>query len=813
MTLTVLIITKNAAETLSQTLESIAPLTQEIMIIDDNSTDKTIDIASGFRCRIIRHHSEDFGLQRSFALEQVVSEWTLVLDSDEVLTKQNRDEIKAAIVSEQWDGYRLRFRNHLFGKKLMQGELHKKLVLFKTKKTSSSQKLIHEEYRVEGKVGELKSEILHFSYRSVKQITTKFLDYSIRQAKEYKREKKQIGFRELFLNPLHMFYARFIEDGGYKDGVSRIVLDSAFAGMEFLSYFLAPFVKEKMRISVDCGAHSVGNTVHSGIDRLIEGIYSGVSKEHEYYWFTFSSSTSHTLPKRFFSQLWLPVATITHRCDVFLGVAGTIPPLLRFFPVKKILFMYDFGFFTSPAHYGQSAKKLQNQTEYSIHIADKIIVLHEEIYAEFVKKYPQYSYKVEIIPSGADHLERVPEKPVFVQKKDPFILYVGVVKPVKQIEKILSVIGDAYCIIAGQQEEEYVKTLQITASQHVHFIQNFNDAQLKWLYKNADVMVYTSAHEGFCYPVLEALSLGLSVIALDLPIFQTYKRHFPHLILVQTLGEMKQVLKERHTKEVQIKNNHPYRWITFNERLTSLWIPQETNTIQDKKVGFIVVLYNTSISEKKKLEQDIVNLKLPAYRIYWIDNTTTSKGYAAGVNVGIRRGLSDSCDYFFALNPDISLSSLLEETFLFVAQIFDIWGYGMRQRETVYFGGTIDKWRLSGGLIQKRPSQRFASVDFVSGSLIGFSRQVVQSIGFWNEDYFMYYEDVDYCVRARKAGFSVGVDSTAVYIHNELSQNNEKKKAWIAKARWTFFWKYANGVQIIREIARLPKTLVEAHKK
>jgi len=92
------------------------------------------------------------------------------------------------------------------------------------------------------------------------------------------------------------------------------------------------------------------------------------------------------------------------------------------------------------------------------------------------------------------------------------------------------------------------------------------------------------------------------------------------------------------------------------------------------------------------------------------------KGYAAGVNEGIRLGLIDGCDYFVALNPDISLDAITADSFLGVLKKFSVWGYAMQQDNKTYYGGEIDKWRLSGGLITKKPKEKFAYVDFISGS-------------------------------------------------------------------------------------------------
>ncbi|MFH0772824.1 MAG: glycosyltransferase [bacterium] len=809
MDLTILIITKNAANTLTRTLDSVRGLRSKIVVVDDYSSDKTLEIIQAYNCTIIRNHCYDFGEQRAFALEQVITEWTLVLDSDEVLTKNNIEEITNVIGDKKYDGYYLRFRNHLFGKKLMHGELHKKLVLFKTTQATSQKKLIHEQYNVSGLTSELESEVLHYSYRSVPQIVRKFLDYSIRQAKQYKEEKRHYGIRELLLNPLHMFYSRYILDEGYRDGVSRIILDCAFAKMEFLSYALIPFVKTKKRISIDCGSCNINGTVQSGIDRVIQGIYSHKTNNIDYYWFGFHNNSSHKLPTRLYSQIWLPLITLINRCDIFLGTGGTIPWILQFFSIKKILFLYDFGFFSTPEKYDSTAVRLQTQTNNSIKRADKIVVLHDVIYREFLYRYPQYSYKVNVIPAGADHLTAIKEEPVFIQDKKPVFLAVGVVKPVKRIDKIISVIGNTYCIIAGPHENKYAKTLSIGKAQNVQFIKNFNDGQLRWLYNHSDVLINASEHEGFCYPVLEALILGLPVVALDLPLFRSYQAYFSHLTLVKTEYEMRKALNNIDGKKYSVEKNHPYTWKLFNEKLALLWQPQLTQSPTDQKGAFIIVLHKTPSKEKKRLEKEINNLGLSSYAIYWIDNSTNDKGYAAGINEGIRKGLQDGCHYFFALNPDVSFRSISSHTLLAAAEMFDVWGYGMKQGNNMYYGGKIDIWRLSGGLISVKPLHRFASVDFVSGSVMGFSSAVIQRIGLWDESYFMYYEDVDYCMRAKKARFTVGIDTKIMYDHFEVSQQNKKKQKWIARSRWLFFWKYANWIQKIREIVRLPKTLKE----
>ncbi len=230
------------------------------------------------------------------------------------------------------------------------------------------------------------------------------------------------------------------------------------------------------------------------------------------------------------------------------------------------------------------------------------------------------------------------------------------------------------------------------------------------------------------------------------------------------------------------------------------------------RVGLIIIVYSKGLKKTKEsmadLMSEIQSLKLNNCSIYLIDNSKDNRGYAYGVNQGIRRALKDKKDLVIVANPDISLKNLIGRDLFVAAKHFDLWGLAMRQQGRVYYGGEIDRWRMSGGLINKKPLKRFNEVDFVAGSLMFIKRRVIDKIGFFDESYFMYYEDVDYCYRARRKGFRVGVDSGLNYFHFEESKTNKNKKDWLAKSRWKFFLKYSNWGQKIHELLRLPKTII-----
>ena len=231
------------------------------------------------------------------------------------------------------------------------------------------------------------------------------------------------------------------------------------------------------------------------------------------------------------------------------------------------------------------------------------------------------------------------------------------------------------------------------------------------------------------------------------------------------------------------------------------------------KIGFIFVLYKTPTSVVNRLKKEISRLQITDYNLYFVDNSNNQQGYAAGVNQGIKNALKDKCELFVIANPDISLKDLTTLTFFNIARHFDIWGLAMKQQGKIYYGGQIDKWRMSGGLIENKPKNRFFSVDFVSGSLMFVKKKVVDKIGppagGFDESYFMYYEEVDYCYQAKKAGFRIGIDSELSYEHFETSQNNPTKEYYLFRNRLKFLLKYGTLKQKVREFIRLPKTVFE----
>lgn len=250
--LSLVIITKNAEKFLDKTLFSVSKLVNEIILVDDYSTDSTIKIAQKYRAQIFFHHEKDLGKQRAFALNKASSEWVLVLDADEMISPALKKEITYVLTSRIYHlksnivGYWIPFQTHFLGRPLHYGgENYKKLVLFKTDAVTIKPALVHEKYElIKGEAGYLKNKVFHYSYQSLFSMYRKFTDYAVRDAQQKKQSGEKSSLKKIILYPIHMFWARFVEDKGYKDGIFRIPLDLGFAYMEFLTYFLMLFNKK-----------------------------------------------------------------------------------------------------------------------------------------------------------------------------------------------------------------------------------------------------------------------------------------------------------------------------------------------------------------------------------------------------------------------------------------------------------------------------------------------------------------------------------------------------------------------------------------
>lgn len=235
-----------------------------------------------------------------------------------------------------------------------------------------------------------------------------------------------------------------------------------------------------------------------------------------------------------------------------------------------------------------------------------------------------------------------------------------------------------------------------------------------------------------------------------------------------------------------------------------------------RKNGFeIQVIYVDNGSSDKTPE--IVFKKYP--EVIVIENRE-NYGFAKGVNFGVKFAYDQKFDYVLLLNPDVSFKEnfLLDLVATVRKNSFLISGPKIITKDNKIWslGGEIDKKRFSGGLIgygeKDRESKDKEIVDYISGTAMFIHRSVFKKIGFFDEDYFLYYEDVDFCYRAKKAGINSYLVESSKIIHLEskiIKKNSFLHHYYASKSHLLFVAKRAPIVIKFRELVRTGKTILE----
>jgi glycosyltransferase involved in cell wall biosynthesis len=234
--LSVAIIAWNEEERLRACLESVA-WADEIIVIDAESTDKTVQVAREFTDKIWVRPWAGFAAQKNFALEQAAGEWALSLDADERVTPELRERIGRIVrANGPADGYSIPRKNVFWGAWVRHGGLYPdyQLRLFRRDAGHFADSAVHESVVVEGHVEPLVEPMLHQSYRGLEDFVARSNRYSTLAAQEIVSRGGRAGLADLALRPLGRFLSMYVLRLGFLDGWRGFVLAVLYANYVFL---------------------------------------------------------------------------------------------------------------------------------------------------------------------------------------------------------------------------------------------------------------------------------------------------------------------------------------------------------------------------------------------------------------------------------------------------------------------------------------------------------------------------------------------------------------------------------------------------
>jgi len=237
--ISVLILTKNEENNIIDCLES-ASFADELIVIDDESSDRTVQLIKSYGHPFIRVYSrplnQNFSEQRNFGLAKATGEWVLFLDADEQIPKELIAEIEQITQSEnKYASYMIKRVDTLWGKQLEYGETGNIMLLRLARKSSGIwMGKVHEEWKVKGKVGTLGNPLFHYPHQSIKDFLSEVDYYSTIRAKELFDQKVKTSWWQIILYPKAKFFVNYVLKKGYKDGVSGFLIASMMSFHSFL---------------------------------------------------------------------------------------------------------------------------------------------------------------------------------------------------------------------------------------------------------------------------------------------------------------------------------------------------------------------------------------------------------------------------------------------------------------------------------------------------------------------------------------------------------------------------------------------------
>ena len=231
--LSVVILTFNSEKYLREVLKSVS-WTDEIIIVDSGSADKTEQICTEFKnVRFIYQDWLGFGAQKQFGVDKAKNEWIFVLDSDEIITNELKEEILNTLKEPKFNAYNVARLNFFFGKAVRNLGLYPDYTIrfFNRKFAKFDKRQIHEKVITNSDIGTLKNHFIHYAYDNIEQFITKQNRYSSLGANLNKKNKIKAIF-----SPFWTFFKLFVLKLGFLDGWRGYVIAKLYSQYTFWKY-------------------------------------------------------------------------------------------------------------------------------------------------------------------------------------------------------------------------------------------------------------------------------------------------------------------------------------------------------------------------------------------------------------------------------------------------------------------------------------------------------------------------------------------------------------------------------------------------
>ncbi len=516
----------NEEKTLAHSLASVSEWADEIVIVDGESSDKTVEIAAGFGARVINTTNKaNFHINKQMAIDAAAGDVILQLDADEVVDNSLR-EFVIRINREKPDKYaawQIRRKNLFLRRWLQKGGQYPDSVirLFYAGKAYLPGKDVHEQMKVKGKIGTADGHLLHFANPDLESYWRKFNTYTSFKAMQLAEQKVPINgwnlWKYCFWKPFCTFWSIYLRHRGYVDGLAGFLF-ATFSGWHHLVAY-CKYVESTRpvpdgKVMVFYPGSEAEKQAARGVGRAADWLVAA-QKDLELVNVVDKEKKAQVVHYPFFDLFKKTLKKVGKNQKLVVTVHDLIPLL---YPSD-----YPAGIRGKWNLWGQKRR---------LRRANMIVADSEATKKDIVEKFKIAAEKVEVVylapnpqlqPASREQIARVRKSYALPEK---YVLYVGdinfnknlaqLIKAVKFLpeEMVLVMVGKNF--VPSEIPEWITIQEQLDLSEvrgRVKFLTTVTSSdELSGLYGGALAYVQPSRAEGFGLPVLEAMRCQTLVV-------------------------------------------------------------------------------------------------------------------------------------------------------------------------------------------------------------------------------------------------------------------------------------------------------------
>ena len=238
MKITATIITLNEERNIARAIESLR-CCDEIVVVDSGSVDRTVELAANLGARILESPWHGYARQKNYVAEKATHDWILSIDADEALSESLEGEIwTLKKKGPTCDAYTVPRLAQYLGRWILHCGWYpdRKVRLYHRAKAKWVGDFVHESVAVEGRVGHLESNLLHYTCDSLSEHLKTMDRYTTLAAEELVSRKEKIHLRNMILDPAWTFTKTYFLQRGFQDGLEGLTIAYMAALYTFLKY-------------------------------------------------------------------------------------------------------------------------------------------------------------------------------------------------------------------------------------------------------------------------------------------------------------------------------------------------------------------------------------------------------------------------------------------------------------------------------------------------------------------------------------------------------------------------------------------------